>query len=613
MSLSAYPVKTLIVDDPRIDQDRVPHYIIERSAGDITYRQYQSTSFSSSSITIDTTPPSRDTVVSTKVRIRVPMRIDLTGVGNPLLPNTAAVVNATQPNIPEYGARSCLRFAPFHQICNNMQVTLNGKTFTEQINRYYEPLMRYGNKDEELGYTESKFPSAQDEYINYADANRYGFVNDPMRRYGDSDKMHCGRLGYMEANITSITNGLNAASIDLVVEEDVSISPLCWGDKPSKGIVGLDTLNLFFAISNPQRVWSNDAQSMAPNVINTVNVSITSAPIAEFTYLKPRLSTIIPLITRYPYYLVREYNILGSNLAPGGSGQTNFQNIQLSQIPRRMYIFARRRDNDLTFNSTDTYARIDKININFGNRSGILGEASTQTLYKISQENGFRESFSAWNKYVGSVLCLDFGKDIPLDALQAPGALQQAQFYFTLDYTNTSDGLFPANVGAGPVPAIQYSIYCVVIYEGMMINNNGQILIETGDVSQLDIINSDVVTKVPYDMCRDYLSGGMYGYGPLDKLKSGFEKLKDFGKKAKPYVSKGSKIVKELSPYIQSISPRVGNVTEAAADFVNQLLGQGYTEDEIYSLVQSKVGSGLMVGGKKMPKDKLKMRAIKYR
>ena len=48
MSLSADPVKTYIVDDPRIDFDRKAAYLVQRSGGDVTYRKWKANSASTS-------------------------------------------------------------------------------------------------------------------------------------------------------------------------------------------------------------------------------------------------------------------------------------------------------------------------------------------------------------------------------------------------------------------------------------------------------------------------------------------------------------------------------------------------------------------------------------
>ena len=88
-----------------------------------------------------------------------------------------------------------------------------------------------------------------------------------------------------------------------------------------------------------------------------------------------------------------------------------------------------------TFNDTDSYLGIEKISINWNNRSGLLASTTKNSLYSLSRKNGCYMSWNQWsaeNMYLssggittrqngcGSIVCLEFGTDIGLLDVEAP-------------------------------------------------------------------------------------------------------------------------------------------------------------------------------------------------
>jgi len=70
----------------------------------------------------------------------------------------------------------------------------------------------------------------------------------------------------------------------------------------------------------------------------------------------------------------------------------------LGHIPRRIYVFAKFRDSNLTGLANDVYrtdgsnyfARLDRLNVTFGGRSGLLGGMGSRELYQMSVKNGYQ-------------------------------------------------------------------------------------------------------------------------------------------------------------------------------------------------------------------------------
>jgi len=89
------------------------------------------------------------------------------------------------------------------------------------------------------------------------------------------------------------------------------------------------------------------------------------------------------------------------------------------------------------------------------NKTGILSGMQPQQLYNISAENGINMSWGQWSKRVGSILCLNFGKDI---VQLLPGVRETLDFSFTIGLQDTTNydctGTYPPIVGAVPNAAL---------------------------------------------------------------------------------------------------------------------------------------------------------------
>ena len=177
---------------------------------------------------------------------------------------------------------------------------------------------------------------------------------------------------------------------------------------------------------------------------------------------------------------------MNAAVAAGGTGTMSSNNIQLNSIPSKLYVFMRKRNQDLNSDpfSTDTFLKIKSLSIQWGNRNGVLSSADQRQLFDLACKNGFQGSWTAWSgqkvnkpalasagfgtsaeQYagLGSVVALD-PLDLGLSALDAPGKLAQLMLQVQVDYENVSDA------------AITPTLYVVAISQGLFTLYNGQAL-----------------------------------------------------------------------------------------------------------------------------------------
>ena len=133
--------------------------------------------------------------------------------------------------------------------------------------------------------------------------------------------------------------------------------------------------------------------------------------------LKPHLSLdlvtpSVPLPT-ISDKVISTYHTMVSPAEPGelDDKQLKSANIQLAQVPDRIYVFAR-SDKML---STDALTRLGvctRINVRTPQNSGFLSQMSQDEIYQMSCRNGSKQPRSSFMCTLGSIVCIDPEKDL---------------------------------------------------------------------------------------------------------------------------------------------------------------------------------------------------------
>lgn len=531
--------------DPIINLAATTKVRIEEGAKTVTKTKFTTNNVSVSNIQFNNiNPPSAEIVVDRKIHVRFPFRLTFTGsgvaIGNYLLstpdPSTDLGLG------PLVGSTDALRAFPLSQMVQSMRVKINSSEYTQTLNDYIEPVMRYSNFRDIAQEDWSATPTMQDTYQNYNDYTIYGSALNPLGSYGENG-FRTPRGGFAGVNIISqknlttgnaeastATTDIMEAEVDIEVCEPLFISPLAFGKKSYRGFYGVNTMQLTLNLDSnyAARVWSHNNATGNPTIDNIVmsfgtsTPGFASNPEIMFNYLTPRQSLEMPNENIYPYHRINDYiTDTQTSVASGASSQITINNIQLDSVPKRVYIYFRKKKADKTFNDTDTYARITGINVNFANNDGLLSGANEYQLYLMSVRSGLKSSWSEWSKYVGSVLCLDFARDITMDSQNVVGKAGTYQIQYTANVTNLSSA------------AINYDAHTVIVNDGYISIDDKTITTMTslGDVS--DLFGSPAVDTVDWEDMEMF-----YGAGFVDTIKSLGSKAVSVYKKALPGLKK---------------------------------------------------------------------------
>lgn len=573
------------VTEPRIDFAEDSVYTIPESASDIIYRRYPVTTYSDNNINFQQALD-RKYAVSSKMFMNV--QFDVTITGTPAVGSRLVQQGTSGP-----------RFMPLTSITQTCEVSLNNQSFTQKLNWYHDALMRYNNSSSELAADLSMCPSMFDYFQDYADFLNYGSALNPLGGIGESGPGIEPRGGFPYEIISGNAINGNIAVVRFRTYEPVIVSPLNWGHENTKSFRNLTTIGINYTFQTDLgRVWCRS--SAAGGTITGVSATISSQPIVELITMTPKIYQTIKNPQRYGYGEIQAFPQAIGVVASGDSSQTQLNNITLSGVPSRIYLFLRRRDGDRTYATTDTYARIDQLSMIFGNKDGIFTQCSPQQLYAISAQNGYLGSFSDWYKYSGSVFCMDFSKDVPVKDLEAAGLQENIQFQVTINFTNINT-----------VDDINFTLYAIVVYDGLVtIDEEAMVNKERNILTKMSIHDASAVQMLPYKAADTFAyNGGSFG-----------SRLRNVASSVKGVVKKGISAYNALPPGVKSlikdtattgldlISPRILEVARdigpVAKDVVQSLAGQGYTENQIYNHLLKMQGQGYR-GGKKLTKKQL--------
>lgn len=606
---SLEPVKVL---DPRMKLTNPRQYAVLESGKAIMHKSYTSNSVAQNSINFSCPPPSGGVVVDRKIKITLPVR--LTFVGDP-----ANTDNILQPN------RDAPRAYPFSSSVETLKVSINNTAVSVNMADVIQPLLHFnvGQHMKTLDY--SGTPAYPDQSQNYSDL--YLTNRNPLGFYGDSTDGECPARGAFP--FTIVTNTQTSAVVDMLISEYFYISPCIWSRHNAPGLYNVTTMDVAinFLTNSAMRMWSHDNSlgtnnilSMSAQFNNFATPDFSYSPVNPqllFTYLTPQdtelISSLQPIT--YSYFNVVSYNTdigaisySSAQVGKGGSYTTN--NLQLSTIPRRMYLLVRPANSDLygsnAVNLSDAYYGISNINIQFNNNL-YLNAASQQQLYDLAVKNHCNLSWNQWSGYgmhqvgsftatkiggIGSLIALEFGTDLPLGPTEAPGVQGQYNLQCTLNVYNCDP--------SGAHDALKASIYLIIVNEGSFtIPALGRSVSQLGVLSKQDVLNARQQSGIDYRTVES-VNGGDFLSGLKEFGANLLQGLKD----AAPYILKGVETAAKIAPLLLA----AGEDESAGEGMMRRRAGEGVVVGGRRAGVS--VG-GVPVGGRMLSREELK-RSLRY-
>lgn len=494
LSLVKVPIKKVLC--PEINVNRPKAYVIAKGAKDNTYQVFQAQNLNTSSITVTSNPPNRQTVVNRRAYVRAGFRLTISGVAG-------AAGLMIQPGL------DAPRSWPIARACNSVQISLNNDMYPNVINQYWDAFLRYHDPKKLVAGRYSSTPSYLDQYQEYDDFNLAsqagGAAKNALGTYGaNSEDLRGGFSGY-----TIVSDAAGTAVVDILSTEPILNSPFIIDDNiEMDGFTGLQNMQSTWSFKElSSSLWSHNNVAAGHSTINSISVQVTRFEILLNFQSLPMNVPVNPNPV-YDFFEVVPYSTPAVNIAAGASTTITMNSVQLKSIPRRMYIFAAEDTNDMLFaaggcNKTNTFAAIDSLNITFNNKTGLLSTMTAQDIYHLSVENGSNLTWNQYNKYTGSVVCLDFSKDLSLNDTDAAGIIGNFQLGMQVGVRNTK------NYCAVP-RAVNYVLWVVVINEGIAQIVNGSMSHQIGVFNHEDVINAPVDEKLSFKKTQHVYGGDFF-------------------------------------------------------------------------------------------------------
>ena len=343
---------------------------------------------------------------------------------------------------------------------------------------------------------------------------------------------------------------------------------------------------------------TSKTQVMAMNVVSSR---------LYLNYLTPQPSSVMVPRNVVPYYETPRYFLTTpTDLTPATfdndlntitrSASKNFraQNLQLNQIPDKLIIVLQRESvsgavevvpvNGVGGSALPAgFAVIEKMNINFNNQSGLLSTWSQKDLYHASRDGGSKQSWYEFTGEVqvptnvqteitynnglpvgsqlsggtftssqstnqptsGSVLILQFGKDIELPDYYAPGSIGNFNLQISLDAYHYL-----------PCSAL-YRLMVITVNSGVFVTEKGTSNPYTALLRKEDVLNASSMEPLG---CAEF--NRMVGGGFFDTLKSIGSTVWKYGKP----------VLKALAPVAQSL---LGQSSDPRAQMASKIVGVG--------------------------------------
>jgi hypothetical protein len=559
------PLDLVNIVDPRLkclefSQEKLEYGVV-KGASYSNYQQQKANSYSQSGVSFNWNTQGANTMIDRRMYVKCQFQVSLTGTP----------ANGTYL----FNSGLCApRSFPLGRITENATITINGTSISCAYSDVLDAILRYNCDGELEKYDLSGTPTMLDNFQNYTLG--VGSVRNPLNNYANSgDKTGRGSFVFDVLNNPVGDGNPKTAVVKFTVVEPLILSPMSYSSQHLEhALIGVNNMAVQLNFSNLQRIWSQALQG-TENITNIsigIGAGITEQPELLINYLNTPLvdEASIPKEVVYDYYNIETYqNDQNVNIPAGGSQTFTNNSIQLSVVPRSIWIYCAVPRGSKTYTDADAYFRINSISLQYLNVSGQLSSATRNDLYNLSVKNGCKMSYQEWSgasadyntgiiPMVGSVLRLDVS-DLALPSNLASGCSANSQLQFTINVTNQAS------------QAREISIYTIIANEGLMTITNNTMLTQTAILSQDDVLNA----RINGEYRDEYLQNTLYGG-------SFFSKMKHLGKALSKFMKK-HKLDKEL---------------------------ENVARDVVKSAIKSRtggavVGSGL-VGGRKMTRSELR-------
>jgi hypothetical protein len=449
-----------------------------------------------------------------------------------------------------------------------MNVSLNGGNISDNTSRRIHAMLRYNNDGKSRDNALSPMmPDQYQTYEDWTDPVYGGSSRNPMAAYGETLSQQ-NRGSFVPISET-------ATELVYEITEPIFMSPFLNGleSHDDQGFVNINQIDINIK-------WTADLSRMlshynvAPNALTGVNVEFVNAPQVLVDYITPNNNQPLPLLQILEYFKDNDYIKKEGTYAAGESFQVQTNTIKLNQIPSHITLFVKRSRQTESLFTSDTFARIDSLNVLFNNESSLFATYSKQGLFNIARGNGCNIEYAQYDKHVGCVLRIKMGKDLGLLEGLSPGVMGQ----FTV-----SCQIGCTNVASEPIEFESFLVTTLIgsveISENALALNLGNLTVQhvmEAERSAPVVHHTDPQLTVQHVMEAERSAPVVHHTDPqIGEGQGGsfFSSMRSFLKKVGKGVNVVSGLAQQAAPMLSSINPALGAAVGGIASATKKATG----------------------------------------
>jgi hypothetical protein len=408
---------------------------------------------------------------------------------------------------------------PINSVIQNVGLTVNGLTFTEQVQDHIHATSRYFLDDDDTDISHAG--RIVDRFQTYDDAADSSL--DPLGYSYDSNENEKRRYRLVQLVSNTVAAGFEAI---YEVVEPLMMSMLRFNKfhlLDHNAFYNITTMSLNFNFDTKSKMlvssdWDNGTGTLALPVLTAQFVDSFDVCQYFMTPDEEAKRTLLPSFDQPAvYHYLKHYleikPVSGTYTAIARSPSTatikpavnNIQsdNFVLSVVPQRVFIYVEVDPSSRTSIDCNAFQGIDRVRITFANDTNVLATFQESNLWSMSSENGYKYGLLDWQydyeieaaddtittiPRQGAVICVDFSKDMQLPSGLAPGVLGNFNMRVEVDTYN----LRPLFSGES---AKTFRL-CVLRQENSMIEIMGGKCSENKALLSVDdVINAKVLDK----------------------------------------------------------------------------------------------------------------------
>ena len=466
----------------------------------------------------------------------------------------------------DYGNDCVIASYPAHRWCQNQQATINSASTSFATRDVLDPILKLMDADTINKYA-TMTPTKGDKYASLTED--LVAADGSYRDYRGSAGYHHVPNGCFDVVVTDTAspadNGTATTTIAFTTVEPLIMSPFLVNAVPLSdggGMYGVSNLRFIFNFGDASRMLR-----LANMTNRTVTASINNSYL-DYQLLTPHPSLKMPSRNICGYTEVNKYQTNVSFSASNGSNAVVKSNtVQLPSIPDKMLFMCRPIVGNMTAASMDQYLPISKLNISFGNQSGILSSVTEHQLYSMSKKNGLNVDWSQYHGRIpkrtaantqakvalcGAPVVLELGTDVNLtDDFYAPSSLGSFNCNFEATVENRS---------GADLTNVTYELVLITLNAGLLVNELGSSSTYVGLLTKEDVIKTSQLDPSSASLER------LYGGGWWSSFKRGFKT--GFGSVMRP----AAKVADALGTVVPE-----ARIASSIFKGANRVLGSGYS------------------------------------